>query len=345
MNSYRSVYYLLRMSQGEPIIKSRFFTSQQSKKSPITIEYEDEPSEKFTKLSSTTTTTTTTNTLDESKKINSSGTKRKIEDTKKKFESMSLARTEWEDVWKKIEKQRKETEAPVDVMGAESFDDHKFEDKERRFHVLVGCLLSSQTKDQITHAAMKKLIDYGLNVDNILKTSESKIEELLHPVLYYKRKAIYLKKISQILKDKYDSDVPSTYEELMALPGIGPKMTLLILNIAWKKLVGIAVDTHMHRISNRLGWVNTTQPEETRKSLESWLPKDRWDQVNLLLVGFGQTICLPQKPKCLACSVNNQCPTGIKNLNSNDNEKEEEEEEEEKEKKKKSSKKIKSSNK
>ncbi|EGC32185.1 hypothetical protein DICPUDRAFT_8477, partial [Dictyostelium purpureum] len=222
----------------------------------------------------------------------------------------------WEEVWNKIEVMRKENIAPVDTLGAESFNIEEIEPKERRFHILVGCLLSSQTKDQVTHAAMVRLKEYGLNVETVLKTPNEKLETLIHPVGFYRRKAVYLKSIAEILKEKYNGDIPPTFKEIEALPGIGPKMTNLIVQIAWGRVEGIAVDVHMHRICNRLGWVKTNTPEETMRQLESWLPREKWGQVNHLLVGFGQTICDPVRPKCSSCTVNNLCPVGIKEMKS-----------------------------
>jgi endonuclease-3 len=125
-----------------------------------------------------------------------------------------------------------------------------------------------------------------------------------------------LKKTCQVLKDQYDGDIPKTVKELCQLPGVGPKMAHLTMNIAWKEVSGIGVDTHVHRISNRLGWVKkaTKNPEETRVELESWLPREHWIEVNLLLVGFGQQTCLPVSPRCQQCLNNKLCPFGVKEL-------------------------------
>lgn len=110
--------------------------------------------------------------------------------------------------------------------------------------------------------------------------------------------------------NQYDNDIPKTVDELCKLPGVGPKMAHICMNVAWGELSGIGVDTHVHRISNRLGWVKKTtkKPEDTRIQLESWLPKEYWSEVNHLLVGFGQEICLPRFPKCDQCLNFNICP-------------------------------------
>lgn len=124
----------------------------------------------------------------------------------------------------------------------------------------------------------------------------------------------YIKKTTEILKNKYNSDIPSTAEDLCKLPGVGPKMAHLCMLTAWGKVTGIGVDTHVHRISNRLGWVKTKTPEETRKALQDWLPQELWSEVNELLVGFGQQICLPQRPRCSTCLNRELCPFGVAEL-------------------------------
>ncbi|XP_030901281.2 endonuclease III-like protein 1 isoform X2 [Melopsittacus undulatus] len=123
-------------------------------------------------------------------------------------------------------------------------------------------------------------------------------------------KVKYIKQTTAILKQKYGGDIPRTVEELVQLPGVGPKMAYLAMNIAWDSVSGIAVDTHVHRISNRLKWVKkeTKYPEETRVALEEWLPRDLWREINWLLVGFGQQTCLPVKPRCTECLNQDICP-------------------------------------
>lgn len=127
-----------------------------------------------------------------------------------------------------------------------------------------------------------------------------------------------MKKTAAILKSDYDSDIPDSVEGLCKLPGVGPKMAHICMNIAWKQQSGIGVDTHVHRISNRLGWTlkpgGTKNPEETRLALEKWLPQDKWTEINWLLVGFGQQVCLPQRPKCTECLNKHMCPYGRKNI-------------------------------
>ncbi|KAL8103877.1 hypothetical protein AgCh_028175 [Apium graveolens] len=192
--------------------------------------------------------------------------------------------------------------------------------KERRFAVLVSGLLSSLTKEHINHGAVQRLVKNDLlTAVSIEKADEDTIKSLIYPVAFYTRKASNMKKIASICLSKYDGDIPSTLEELLRLPGVGPKIAHLIMNIAWRDIQGICVDTHVHRISNRLGWVSekgtnqkTKSPEETRESLERWLPKEWWVPINPLLVGFGQSICTPLRPKCGKCSITDLCPSAFK---------------------------------
>ncbi|XP_027083149.2 endonuclease III homolog 1, chloroplastic-like [Coffea arabica] len=229
----------------------------------------------------------------------------------------------WETVLEGIRRMRSSEDAPVDSMGCEKAG-NSLPPKERRFAVLVSSLLSSQTKDHVTHGAVQRLLQNGLlNPDALDNTEEATIKNLIYPVGFYTRKASNLKKIAKICQLKYDGDIPSTLEDLLQLPGIGPKMAHLVMNVGWEIVLGICVDTHVHRICNRLGWVSrpgtkqkTSSPEETRESLQLWLPKEEWVAINPLLVGFGQTICTPLRPHCGTCTVSNFCPSAFKEISS-----------------------------
>ncbi|XP_077980509.1 endonuclease III-like protein 1 [Glandiceps talaboti] len=224
----------------------------------------------------------------------------------------------WQQQFTNIREMRKNLDAPVDTMGCERLADKEAVPQVYRYQVLLSLMLSSQTKDQVTAAAMEKLKAHGCTISNILKTEDKKLGELIYPVGFWKRKVEYIKKTSVILQDKYNDDIPGTLKELCQLPGVGPKMAHLCMTIAWESLSGIGVDTHVHRISNRLGWVKktTTQPEDTRKALEEWLPREHWKEINWLLVGFGQQTCLPVSPKCQDCMNKDICPAGRKYLRS-----------------------------
>lgn len=229
----------------------------------------------------------------------------------------------WEIVLDGIRKMRSSEEAPVDTMGCEKAG-AVLPPKERRFAVLVSSLLSSQTKDNVTHGAVERLLQNALlDADAIDKADEASIKSLIYPVGFYSRKAANLKKIAKICLMKYDGDIPNSLPELLLLPGIGPKMAHLVMNVGWNNVQGICVDTHVHRICNRLGWVSrsgtkqkTQTPEETREALQLWLPKEEWVAINPLLVGFGQTICTPLRPRCEMCSISELCPSAFKESSS-----------------------------
>uniref|UniRef100_A0A674JAY3 Endonuclease III-like protein 1 n=1 Tax=Terrapene triunguis TaxID=2587831 RepID=A0A674JAY3_9SAUR len=216
----------------------------------------------------------------------------------------------WRQQLDNIREMRRNKDAPVDQMGAEKCFDSSAPPEVMRYQVLLSLMLSSQTKDQVTSAAMLRLREHGLTVDNVLQTDDVTLGQLIYPVGFWKNKVKYIKQTTAILKQQYGSDIPSTVRELVNLPGVGPKMAHLVMNIAWNNVTGIGVDTHVHRISNRLKWVKkeTKTPEETRVALEDWLPRDLWSEINWLLVGFGQQICLPVNPRCKECLNRHICP-------------------------------------
>ncbi|XP_075248837.1 endonuclease III-like protein 1 isoform X2 [Convolutriloba macropyga] len=221
----------------------------------------------------------------------------------------------WNVLYASIKKMRDALPAaPVDTMGCDIDRGRSFDEKTKRFHILVSLMLSSQTKDEVNNAAMERLLDHGLTPTEICKISEPDLGKLIIPVGFWRTKAKHIKQASEICLNEHNSDIPPDLEGLLKLPGVGPKMAYLAMTCAWKKVVGIGVDVHVHRISNRLKWVKkpTKTPEQTRLELESWLPREYWSDVNHMLVGFGQTVCLPLKPKCGECAINNLCPSAFK---------------------------------
>lgn len=216
----------------------------------------------------------------------------------------------WEEVLENIRKMRRTIEAPVDTMGCDKCPDQSVSQKLVRYQLLVSLMLSSQTKDEVTHAAVGRLREFTLTPESIVGADEKQIERLIYPVSFYKNKAKHLKQTAKVLLEKYDGDIPDSVEGLCSLPGVGPKMAYLAMSCGWGRTVGIGVDTHVHRISNRLGWLPapTKTAEQTRKALEAWLPRELWDEVNHLLVGFGQTVCKPAGPKCSSCLNVQLCP-------------------------------------
>ncbi|KAM6940910.1 endonuclease III-like protein 1 [Lycodopsis pacificus] len=246
--------------------------------------------------------------------------KRQVKVEYEKDEGVTPVKTEhWEPPdWKKqlgyIREMRSCRDAPVDNMGAKKCYDPEAPAHVRRFQVLVSLMLSSQTKDQVTAAAMQKLRAHGCTVEHILTTDDEALGKLIYPVGFWRTKVKYLKLTSAMLQKEFAGDIPDSVEGLVRLPGVGPKMAHLAMDIAWDQVSGIGVDTHVHRISNRLGWLKepSKNPEETRKALEEWLPRELWSEINWLLVGFGQQVCLPVSPLCSVCLNQFSCPSAHK---------------------------------
>jgi endonuclease-3 len=216
--------------------------------------------------------------------------------------------TYWRDQLEAIKVMRAAKNAPVDSMGCERCCDTTASAAVQRYQTLVSLMLSSQTKDEITYAATKRLIAHGLTPENIAKTEQDVIAELIKPVGFWRLKAGYIKETTAMLLRDYGGDIPDSIEGLCGLKGVGPKMAFIAMSSAWNKPVGIGVDTHVHRISNRLRWVRTETPEATRTHLQTWLPREHWAEINVLLVGLGQTICTPINPKCEQCKCASICP-------------------------------------
>jgi len=174
------------------------------------------------------------------------------------------------------------------------------------YQLLISCLLSLRTKDEVTFHASKRLFEKANNPYEMLKLKTEEIESLIYPVGFYRVKAKKIKEISKIIVEKYKGEVPKEFEDLIKLPGVGRKTANIVLAMGFGKPT-IAVDTHVHRISNRLGIVETKDPHQTEKELREKIPKEWWFKYNDLLVAFGQTICKPIKPRCWYCPVRSFC--------------------------------------
>lgn len=180
------------------------------------------------------------------------------------------------------------------------------------FVVLISTMLSLRTKDKITKEATMRLLELGDSPEKLLKFSQEEIEKAIYPVGFYKTKARNILKTSQILKEKYNGEVPKDMNGLLELPGVGRKTANLVLGEAFN-IPSICVDTHVHRISNRLGYVSTSNPNETEFALREKLPQKYWIRYNTLLVTLGQNICLPISPLCSKCPIEKYCPKiGVK---------------------------------
>jgi endonuclease-3 len=175
------------------------------------------------------------------------------------------------------------------------------------FKILVSTILSSRTKDEITKQASQRLFLKVKNPNDLIKLSIKEIEKLIYPVGFYRVKARNLKKLAEVLIKDYNGKVPNSINELIKLPGVGRKTANLVVTLGFNKY-GICVDTHVHRIVNRWGYIKTKTPEETEYALRKKLPKKYWKKINSILVVFGQNICTPILPKCSSCNLNNICP-------------------------------------
>ena len=180
-------------------------------------------------------------------------------------------------------------------------------EKHDPFSVLISTVISLRTKDDVTLNASQRLLSKAPTPQRILELDEDSIAGLIYPAGFYKRKAAQIRRISQILVDKYEGKVPDNVEGLMALPGVGIKTANLTLNLGFG-IDAICVDCHVHQISNRLGWIRTKTPEESEKALMKIMPKRFWIPLNELLVSYGQEICTSVSPKCSMCPENLRCP-------------------------------------
>lgn len=214
---------------------------------------------------------------------------------------------DWETIYSLVEELRSDRSAPVDSNGSEALPQRDLGDKVFRFQVLIALMLSSQTKDGVVGDAMRALQLHGLTVDNISETSADTLNRIIHKVGFHNNKTKYIKQVVEVLKEEYDGDIPPSAEEMMKLAGVGPKMAFIVENVAWGRSSGIGVDTHMHRIFNELRWVKSNNPEQTRIQLEGWLPRDKWETINALWVGFGQEV-QQFKPKLLAKALESSRP-------------------------------------
>ncbi|MFX1303959.1 MAG: endonuclease III [Promethearchaeota archaeon] len=179
--------------------------------------------------------------------------------------------------------------------------------KQDPFKILISTILSARTRDANTRIATEKLFAKYNTPRTIAEANIEEIEQLVKSSGFYKVKAARIKDVSKMLIEKYQSKVPDNYEELISLPGVGSKTANCVLVYAFK-VPAIPVDTHVHRISNRLGWVKTKNPIKTEKELKNTIPKELWLKLNRLFVRFGQQICLPIRPKCDICLINDTCP-------------------------------------
>jgi endonuclease-3 len=174
------------------------------------------------------------------------------------------------------------------------------------FRILVGCVISLRTKDEVSYAATDRLFGRASTPEAMLKLRPATIAKLIYPAGFYNRKAQQIREISRLLVAEHGGRVPDTLEALLELPGVGRKTANLVITLGFRK-PGICVDTHVHRISNRLGWVETTHPDKTEQVLRAILPRRHWIPINETLVRHGQQVCKPISPICSACPSETDC--------------------------------------
>jgi endonuclease-3 len=175
------------------------------------------------------------------------------------------------------------------------------------FRILIGTLLSARTQDATTHAASTRLFRVANTPRQMAGLEVTEIERLIYPVSFYRNKAKHVKATCEALLTRYGGQVPRTLDEMVTLPGVGRKTANLVMILAFRSRRHICVDTHVHRISNRMGWVATAEPEETEQALYAVAGARWWPYINLYLVTWGQNVCRPVRPRCDACAVAARC--------------------------------------
>ncbi|HEY8517037.1 MAG TPA: endonuclease III [Candidatus Binatia bacterium] len=175
------------------------------------------------------------------------------------------------------------------------------------YRTLTSCILSLRTRDEVTAKASERLFALADSPAKLAATPEDVLAKAIYPVGFYRTKARTLREIGRLLVERWAGRVPDEIDDLLTLPGVGRKTANLVLVEAYGK-PGICVDTHVHRISNRWGYVKTKTPEQTEMALRAKLPAKHWLEINALLVAFGQTICHPTSPRCSVCPIARYCP-------------------------------------
>ncbi len=197
-----------------------------------------------------------------------------------------------------LDKEKQKWNAPVVSLLANRTKDP--------YKILISTIISLRTKDEITEKASKKLFSLADNPYDMIRLSEEEISKAIYPAGFYKNKAKTIKEVSKRIVEEFDGKVPSDFETLLSFKGVGRKTANLVLSEGFG-IPAICVDTHVHRISNRLGIVSSKTPEETEKQLMEKVPKKYWNKINENLVALGQTICKPITPLCSKCPIKDLC--------------------------------------
>lgn len=196
----------------------------------------------------------------------------------------------------------------IDGMDLPAVEKISVAERDDPFRVLIATLLSARTQDATTLAASTRLFSVARTPRTMARLSVRRIAQLIYPVSFYRTKAKHVQATCRALVARHGGRVPRTLEELVALPGVGRKTATLVLILGFDSRRHICVDTHVHRIANRLGWVRTRRPEETEQALYRAIDARWWPSVNLYLVTWGQNVCRPVYPRCRACVLRSDCP-------------------------------------
>ena len=193
----------------------------------------------------------------------------------------------------------------MELPAIEKISESQAEDP---FQILIATLLSARTQDATTHAASTRLFRRARTPRTMARLPVAEIETLIYPVSFYRNKARHVKACCEMLHSRFAGQVPGTLQELVTLPGVGRKTANLVMILAFKSGENICVDTHVHRISNRMGWVRTAAPEDTEQALYKATDRRWWPLINLYLVTWGQNVCRPVYPRCGDCAIAKLCP-------------------------------------
>ncbi|MEI7815666.1 MAG: endonuclease III [Desulfuromonadales bacterium] len=174
------------------------------------------------------------------------------------------------------------------------------------FKILISCIISLRTKDEITALASARIFERAQTAESMVELTVEEISHLIYPAGFYRTKADQIALLSRKLLDEYDGTVPDEMDKLLLFKGVGRKTANLVVTLGFGK-PGICVDTHVHRICNRLGYISTKNPDETERALRSLLPPEYWIEINDLLVAFGQNHCHPVSPRCSSCKLSEMC--------------------------------------
>ncbi len=205
---------------------------------------------------------------------------------------------DWKTIFTELNRIKSSVPLPsVSLIGQENRNPYK---------ILVSTLISLRTKDDVTLAASRRLFEKAPDIQSLDVMPEEEIAQSIYPAGFYRVKAGNLKKISRIILEDFHGEIPSDRESLLSLPGVGLKTANLVMSLGFG-IPAICVDTHVHRIANRMGWITTAKPDDSVKALEKVLPQEYWIPINELLVLYGQQICTPQSPWCSKCRLCTLC--------------------------------------